>query len=78
MIIGRGVTLALLGAAAGTVVAFVALHLLSATQFGILTLTPMACIVGGAALLGVAVTACFVPTVTALRVDPAVLLRLEQ
>jgi len=78
MIVGRGVTLALLGAGAGTVAAFVALQLLSATQFGILALTPMECILGASALLGIALIACLAPTFTAWRVDPAVLLRQDQ
>jgi putative ABC transport system permease protein len=78
MIVGRGVTLALVGAGAGVVAAFVALHLLSATQFGILALTPKECVLGASILLGVALVACLAPTLTALRVDPAILLRQDQ
>ncbi len=77
LVVVRGVTLALIGAALGLGGAYWATRLLSKLLYGVTPLDGTSFAVGGAVLIGVAVLACVVPTRRALAVDPILAIRAD-
>ena len=75
MVIGRGITLAGTGAAIGIVVAYWAARLASSLIFGVTPDDPWTFAGAAAALVLVALMACYIPARRAMRVDPMVALR---
>jgi hypothetical protein len=73
-VIGRGLSLADLGAALGLVLALAAARLLTALLYGVGTADPLA-FAAAAALLAVSAAACALPERAAARVDPVRVLR---
>jgi putative ABC transport system permease protein len=77
MILGQGTKLALLGVAAGAVAALLLTHFMASLLYGVSAIDPLTfgavCII----LLGVAVSACYIPARRAMRVDPMIALRHE-
>jgi putative ABC transport system permease protein len=77
MVLGQGMRVATVGAAAGIAIAFAAVRLMSGLLFGIKASDPLT-FVGVTLLLGaVAAAACWIPARRAARVDPLVALRYE-
>jgi putative ABC transport system permease protein len=74
-VVGRGATLVAVGIALGLVGVVVLARLLASLLFGIGTTDPLALAAASVALLGVGMTAAFVPAWRASRVDPATVLR---
>ncbi len=75
MIIGQGVRLAVIGSALGCVGAFIMTRFLRALLYQITPMDP-ATIVSVSAVLGmVALCACLIPAVKAVRIDPISALR---
>jgi putative ABC transport system permease protein len=77
LILGQGTKLALLGLGGGTVAALPLTHLMATLLYGVSPTDPLTFGAVGIVLLGVAVTACYIPARRALRVDPVVALRHE-
>ena len=80
MVIGHGVRLALAGLATGVIGALALTRLLSSFShllYGVGGNDPLTFAAVSAALLGVAVLACYIPARRATRTDPAVALRCE-
>jgi putative ABC transport system permease protein len=77
MILGQGTKLALLGLSAGAVAALLLTHLMASLLYGVSATDPLTFGAVGVVLLGVAVTACYIPARHAMRVDPVVALRHE-
>jgi putative ABC transport system permease protein len=77
LILGQGTKLALLGLGAGVAAALPLTHLMAGLLYGVSTADPLTFGAVGIVLLGVAVTACYIPARRAMRVDPMVALRHE-
>jgi putative ABC transport system permease protein len=77
LILGQGTKLALLGIGAGAVAALLLTHLMASLLYGVSATDPLTFGAVGIILLGVAVTACYIPARHAMRVDPVVALRHE-
>jgi putative ABC transport system permease protein len=77
LILGQGTKLALLGLVIGAAAALPLTHLMAGLLYGISATDPLTFGAVGIVLLGVAVTACYIPARRAMRVDPMVALRHE-
>ena len=77
LILGQGTKLALLGIGAGAVAALLLTHLMASLLYGVSATDPLTFGAVGIILLGVTVTACYIPARHAMRVDPVVALRHE-
>jgi putative ABC transport system permease protein len=77
LILGEGTKLALLGLGAGAAAALPLTHLMAGLLYGVSATDPLTFGAVGIVLLGVAVTACYIPARRAMRVDPMVALRHE-
>ena len=77
LILGQGAKLALLGLGAGTVAALLLTRLMASMLYGVSATDPLTIGAVAIVLLGVAVTACYIPARRAMQVDPMVALRHE-
>jgi putative ABC transport system permease protein len=77
LILGQGAKLALVGLSAGTVAALLLTRLMASLLYGISATDPLTFGAVAIVLLGVAMTACYIPARRAMRVDPMVALRHE-
>jgi predicted permease len=77
LIMGRGITLAIIGAVIGIGVALGVTRYLSTLVFGVSTADPLTFVAVAVLLTLVALAACFIPARRAIRVDPMVALRYE-
>lgn len=77
LVVGQGMRLALLGVVAGVVVAIGAMRLISTLLYGVTASDPLTFFGVAAVLAAVALLACCVPALRAMRVDPMVALRYE-
>jgi predicted permease len=77
MVIGQGMALAGVGLVAGAAAAYALKRVVEEQLYGVDAADPVTFAVVGAALLGVALLACWIPARRAAGVDPAVALRSE-
>jgi putative ABC transport system permease protein len=77
LIFGRGVALAISGAAIGVAAAFWLTQTMQSLVFAVSTTDPMTFAVVPALLILVALFACYVPARRAMRVDPVRVLRAD-
>jgi predicted permease len=77
MILSQGFRLALIGAGLGLAASFVLTRLMTGLLFGVKPSDPRTFVLVTAALLAVALAACWIPARRATRVDPVVALRYE-
>jgi putative ABC transport system permease protein len=77
LILGQGAKLALLGLGAGVLAALLLSRLMGSLLYGVSATDPLTFGTVAIVLLGVAVTACYIPARRAMRVDPMVALRHE-
>jgi len=77
LVVKQGMTLVVIGIAAGLVAAFVFAHLISNILYGVSSTDPMTAVIAIALIVFVAFAACFIPARWAGKVDPMVALRYE-
>ncbi len=77
LILGQGAKLALLGLGIGVVLAFVLTRFIASLLYRVSAADPLTFGAVAVVLLGVAVTACYIPARRAMRVDPMVALRYQ-
>lgn len=77
MVLRQGPWLAMAGAAGGLVGALIVSHLIEGLLFGVRPTDPLTFIGVTAVLMAVALAACYIPAMRAMRVDPLVALRYE-
>jgi putative ABC transport system permease protein len=77
LILGQGAKLALLGLSIGIVLALLLTRFIASLLFSISATDPLTFGAVAIVLLGVAVTACYIPARRAMRVDPMVALRCQ-
>ena len=77
LVLGEGLRMALIGAAAGTVVALALTRLMAAQLFGVSAHDPLTFAGVGVLLVLVAIAACYVPARRATRVDPMAAMRYD-
>jgi putative ABC transport system permease protein len=75
LILGQGAKLALLGVGVGIVLAFLLTRLIASLLFSVSATDPLTFGAGAMVLLGIAVTACYIPARRAMQVDPMAALR---
>jgi predicted permease len=75
MVLRQGLRLALAGAAAGLVCALIVSRLMAGLLYGVRPADPLTFVGVALLLVGVAVLACYIPALRAIRVDPLVALR---
>jgi len=77
LVVGHGVRMALIGVGVGIVAALGLTRLMSKMLFGVSSYDPLTFVGVAVLLVIVAVLACYIPAVRAMRVDPVVALRYE-
>lgn len=77
LVVGEGIGLAVIGAAAGLVVSIAGSQLIAGLLFSVSRFDPWTYLAAVAVLLGVALGACAAPAWRAARIDPATTLRAE-
>jgi putative ABC transport system permease protein len=77
LILGEGAKLAMLGLGLGVVLALLLTRLIASMLYGVSATDPLTIGIVVIVLLGVAVTACYIPARRAMRVDPMVALRYQ-
>lgn len=77
LILGQGAKLALIGLGVGVVVAFLLTRFMASLLYNVSATDPLTFGVVAIVLLGVAVTACYIPARRAMRIDPMVALRYQ-
>jgi predicted permease len=77
LILGQGARLAMMGLGIGVVLAFLLTRWIASLLYGVSATDPLTFGAVAIVLLGVAVTACYIPARRAMRVDPMVALRYQ-
>lgn len=77
MVVGQGLKLVLIGVVIGLIASFVLTNLLSGVLYGISATDPITFVIVSLVLIGVALTASFVPALRATKIAPMIALREE-
>ena len=77
MVLGQGLSLALMGAVLGTAAALLVSHLMAGVLYGVRPTDPATFLGVSVVLFGVSLAACYLPARRAVHVDPLVALRWE-